>query len=241
MTATSLEVMFDALAGASIAGAVVAAGVWALSAAIGRLPAAVRCTLWWLVALKLLVGLTSIEPVAVPILPSATAATSALSAPAAVTRAATQSAEEPIARTLTWRAALMVIWLGGLVVAAALAIGQWRRISSIRAGAHTADAGLTSGLRELSERSGLSAAPDVRFSPRDRRADGHRADAARGHPAVATLVLANGAAAADGHLPRARAPAPPRFVAGPGAVAGGAPLLLPPVGALGGARIRRRA
>ena len=49
MTATSLEVMFDALAGASIAGAVVALGVWALSAAIGRLPAAVRCTLWWLV------------------------------------------------------------------------------------------------------------------------------------------------------------------------------------------------
>ncbi len=165
MTATSLEVMFDALAGASIAGAVVAAGVWALSAAIGRLPAAVRCTLWWLVALKLLVGLTSIEPVAVPILPSATAATSALSAPAAVTRAATQSAEATISRTLTWRATLMVIWLGGLVVAAALAIGEWRRISSIRAGAHAADAGLTSVLRELSERSGLSAAPDVRFSP----------------------------------------------------------------------------
>ena len=49
MTATSLEVMFDALADASIAGAVVALGVWALSAAFGRLPAAARCTLWWLV------------------------------------------------------------------------------------------------------------------------------------------------------------------------------------------------
>ena len=78
MTATSLEVMFDALAGASIAGAVVALGVWALSAAVGRLPAAVRCTLWWLVSLKLLLGLTSIEPVAVPILPPAMAVTSAL-------------------------------------------------------------------------------------------------------------------------------------------------------------------
>ena len=68
-----------------------------------------------------------------PILPPAMAVTSALSAPAAVTHAATPSAEDPIAETLTWRAALIVIWLGGLAVAAALAIGQWRRIWSIRA------------------------------------------------------------------------------------------------------------
>ena len=69
-----------------------------------------------------------------------------------------------MAGTLTWRAALIVIWLGGLAVAAALAIGQWRRVSSIRARAHAADAGLASLVRELSERSGLSAPPRVRFS-----------------------------------------------------------------------------
>jgi bla regulator protein blaR1 len=165
MTATSLEVMFDALAGASIAGAVVAVGVWALSAAIGRLPAAARCTLWWLVALKLLIGLTPIQPVAVPILPPAIAAPTVLSTAAAATPAAPQSVEIPIVGIFSWRATLIVIWLGGLVAAAALAIGQWRRISSIRARSHTADAGLLSVARELSERSGLSTAPGVRFSP----------------------------------------------------------------------------
>jgi bla regulator protein blaR1 len=164
MTAASFDVIFDALAGASIAGAVVALGVWALSAAAGRLPAAVRCTVWWLVSLKLLLGLASIEPVAVPILPPSMAVTSTLSTSAAVTHAVTPLAESQAAVTFTWRAALIVIWLGGLAVAAVLAIGQWRRVWSIRARARAADAGLARQVRELSRRSGLSAPPRVRFS-----------------------------------------------------------------------------
>lgn len=164
MTTPSLEALFEALADASLAGAVVALGVWALSAAVGRLPAAVRCTLWWLVSLKLLVGLMSIEPVAVPILPPSMGATPALITPAAAMHVATQPAEGAITWTLTWRAALMVVWLGGVVIAAALALGQWRRVSSIRGRARPADAGLTRVVRELSERLGLSARPDIKFS-----------------------------------------------------------------------------
>ena len=164
MTATYLDVVFDALAGASIAGGVIALGVWALCTAFGRLPATARCTLWWLVSLKLLVGLTSIEPVAVPILPPALSATSAPAAPAVTTPLATQSIESPVASAFTWRAALVVIWLGGLVVVGAFAVRQCRRLSSVRARSLSADRGLVSLVRELSERSGLSAPPDVRLS-----------------------------------------------------------------------------
>ncbi len=164
MTATSFQAIFDALAGASIAGAIVALGVWALSAATGRLPAAVRCTVWWLVSLKLLLGLASIEPVAVPILPPSMTVTSTLNAPAAVSNDVRPLSESRAAGTFTWRAALIVIWLGGLAVAAVLAIGQWRRVSSIRARSHAADAGLVRLVGELSERSGLSPPPRVRFS-----------------------------------------------------------------------------
>jgi bla regulator protein blaR1 len=164
MTAPSLEVVFDALSGASIAGGVLALGVLALCIAIGRLPAAARCTLWWLVSLKLLVGLSSIEPVAVPILPPASAATSVLSAPATATLATTQVIEGPVFGTLPWRAALAVIWLGGLVVVAAITVGQWRRVSSLRARTHPANAGLANLVQELSERSGLKTPPEVRLS-----------------------------------------------------------------------------
>ena len=71
MMASLIGIVFDALVDASIAGAVVALGVWAVVAVIGRLPAAVRCALWWLVALKLLTGLIAMEPVALQVLPPA--------------------------------------------------------------------------------------------------------------------------------------------------------------------------
>ena len=69
MMANVIGMIFDALVDASIAGAVVALSVWAVVAVIGRLPAAVRCALWWLVALKLLTGLIAMEPVALKVLP----------------------------------------------------------------------------------------------------------------------------------------------------------------------------
>ena len=155
--------MFDALVAASIAGAVVALGVWAVSAAIGRLPAGARCALWWLVSLKLLVGLAAIEPVAVPILPPATVTAPAVSAPVAAD-ALRPSADDPVLARVSWRAALTAIWLAGLLAAAGLAVNQWRRIGSLRSRTQPADADLTGLVHALAERSGLTAAPDVRFS-----------------------------------------------------------------------------
>ena len=166
MTTTSLDVLVDALVGASLAGAVVAIGCWAVVAVFGRLPAAARCTLWWLVSLKLLVGLAAIDPVAVPVLPQTMAATSGITviAPGAPALTPPQAPEQAITATVSWRAALGVVWLGGLLVATALALRQWRRLSVVVERSHSADASLTSLVRTLSARAGVSSPPDLRFS-----------------------------------------------------------------------------
>ena len=150
------------LASASIAGAVVALGVWAVVALVGRLPVAVRCALWWLVALKLLTGLAVIDPIPLPVLPPAAPVTTIIHATASSTVAL--PAQEPIAPTVTWRSAVIGLWLGGLVVATALAISQWRRVGALLARSHEVDADVAALVGRLSSRAGVSSPPDVRFS-----------------------------------------------------------------------------
>ena len=59
---------------------------------------------------------------------------------------------------------MIALWIGGLVVAAALAIGQWRRMRSLRARSREVGEDVTTLVGELSTRAGLSQPPDVRFS-----------------------------------------------------------------------------
>jgi beta-lactamase regulating signal transducer with metallopeptidase domain len=163
MMASVIGIVFDALVDASIAGAVVALGIWAVVAVIGRLPAAVRCALWWLVALKLLTGLIAMEPVALKVLPPASPVSTAIYATAGST-AVSQALAAPIDSTPLWGTALVALWLCGLVAAAALAIAQWRRLGSLRARSRQAGADVTALVGRLSARAGVSSAPGVRFS-----------------------------------------------------------------------------
>ena len=102
MMASVIGIVFDALVDASMAGAVVALSVWAVVAAIGRLPAAVRCALWWLVALKLLTGLIAMEPVALKVLPPASPVSSAIYATAS-SPAVSQASAPPTPGSRLWR------------------------------------------------------------------------------------------------------------------------------------------
>ena len=54
---------------ASVEAAIVAGVVWGLCRAVPTLPAAVRVWLWWLVSLKLVVGLMPVPAVPLPWLP----------------------------------------------------------------------------------------------------------------------------------------------------------------------------
>ena len=55
---------------ASLEGGLFAAAVWTVCRLIPRLPAAVRCGLWWAACLKLLLGLVALPAVKLPLLPA---------------------------------------------------------------------------------------------------------------------------------------------------------------------------
>lgn len=63
--------VLDALGRASLHGAVAIAAVWLVCRLFPRLPASLRCGLWWLACLKLLVALVWVEPIPLAVLPAA--------------------------------------------------------------------------------------------------------------------------------------------------------------------------
>jgi bla regulator protein BlaR1 len=173
MTA-ALDVLFSQLLTTSLSGAAVAAGVWLACRFLPGLPPAARATLWWLVAVKLVVGLVWVAPVPVPILPAAASATPlATTEPigAAADRAVVRgvSAVEPaFAATagprLTWRAGLVLLWLGALVVLAARFAWQLRQSLALLARTVPADAGVVAVARDAGRRLGVATLPGVRVS-----------------------------------------------------------------------------
>ncbi|HKH45688.1 MAG TPA: M56 family metallopeptidase [Thermoanaerobaculia bacterium] len=66
-----------ALGRASLHGAVAIAAVWLLCRLFPRLSASLRCGLWWLACLKLLVALVWVEPIALAVLPAGAGVTAA--------------------------------------------------------------------------------------------------------------------------------------------------------------------
>ena len=71
----TFETVVAALLRSSLQGALFIGAVWLACRLFPRLPAAVRCGLWWAACLKLLVGLVWIAPVEVPLLPALTSPT----------------------------------------------------------------------------------------------------------------------------------------------------------------------
>ncbi|WP_052518625.1 M56 family metallopeptidase [Archangium violaceum] len=103
-------------------GALCALAVWALTRLLPRLPASVRTTLWWFVALKCLVGLCAPGPVRLPLLPAPEASVAVVrtAAPAEPLGEPTPvvRAPEPTDTRTDWRPLLLmgalVVWLGGI-------------------------------------------------------------------------------------------------------------------------------
>lgn len=159
----ALDLLFDALVGASLAGAVVALIVWAAGATFGRLAAATRCALWWLVSLKLVVGLLWLAPVELPLLPPPATAPATLSVPAADHAAMSPVSTRTISATPSWRSVLVALWLVGLACAFAMLWRDIRRTARLTSRARPADGDVMTTARDLSARVGV-ASPDVRLS-----------------------------------------------------------------------------
>ena len=120
--------------------------LWFMCRLLPRLPATVRCALWWLVAAQLLAGLAWQAPVTLPLLQSnpaavvaAQASWSPVSIPiphaysAEVVTPATHASTAPAKPTPpSWRQILIALWLAGLTVQLTIAARQWKSSRHLR-------------------------------------------------------------------------------------------------------------
>ncbi len=179
----SVPGIVETLARASLQGALFVAAVWIVCRLFPRLPAALRCALWWAACLKLLLGLVALPAVRLPVLP-------ATQAPVAETRPLyLRNGGGAPARALTpgpspvpslppspgegkgtdfWRMgelALAGLWLSGLLVLAGKAVRQFRWTRRIVRSAEPVREGwVRSAFAEICALLGLRRAPDLRGS-----------------------------------------------------------------------------
>ena len=179
MTADVLAVFestFELLARESLSGAVLAAFVWVACRALPALPASARAALWWVVSLKLLVGLLWLAPVPVPlpILPSqATPGVAAAflpaspaprvaqgfsPAPSTIVGPAPLAATAPVA---SWRAVATAVWALGLLALALRVAWQLRRSVARSACAELSSDERQSTVRTLARQMGVPRVPRV--------------------------------------------------------------------------------
>ena len=137
------DALLTRLAWTSIQATVLIAVVLLIVRLLPRLPAAVRCTLWWLVSLQLLLGLCWHAPLALPLLAPATASTShatvlpmladAGDAPFVVRAMPTPYPDVPLSTSATthpvnWRELLPLLWLAAMLAQLPLLTRQWLRM-----------------------------------------------------------------------------------------------------------------
>ena len=172
----------ERLVAASLQGAAVIAVVWLGCRSVSSLPASVRAALWWLAALKLVLGLLPVPSVPIPLLPAALDWThdgvshpvapiveagepGTTSAGASPFRATTESVSTPTARrTVRWIAFLVLLWIALVALQAARLMMSFRQLRgvirrSIRWIDDDADA-----VARLAALVGLADAPEVRTS-----------------------------------------------------------------------------
>jgi bla regulator protein BlaR1 len=172
-----LERLFQVLVTASIAGAVVIIATAALSRITSRITPAMQCTLWWLAALKLIVGLVWIEPVVLGVLPAEDTMWRRGFSPAGQARltrdaieltggaeAPPPQLEEKNSANLSWRAIAAAFWIAGAISGLLVMLDRVRKTGRIVSGARAADAGVQRVVRDLCVHAGVRRVIEARWS-----------------------------------------------------------------------------
>ena len=172
-----LERLFQVLVTASIAGAVVIIATAALSRITSRITPAMQCTLWWLAALKLTVGLVWIEPVVLGVLPAGDVVWRRGFSPAGEARltrdaieltggakAPLPQLEEKDSANLSWRAIAAAIWISGALAGLGVMFVRVRKTRRIVTRAQLVDVDLLRVVRELCVQVGVRRTIDARWS-----------------------------------------------------------------------------
>ena len=165
------EEIVAALVRSSLQGAVFIGLVWMVCRLFPRLPASIRCGLWWAACLKLLIGLVWISPVELPLLPAGRAS-EALTTPALLSQGERRE-ENSIANFEpsppgrgqgegSGETALAVLWLAGLLALCVKAARQLRHTRwVIRRSEPLDDGWIRTAFADLCARLGLRRAPGL--------------------------------------------------------------------------------
>lgn len=173
-----LDTLLARLAWTSAQAVLLIGAVWLIGRLLPQLPAALRCTLWWLVGLQLILGLCWSTPLSLRVLPPpaqiatvvqegtalpATVVPQQLAAPHAI-----PSSVQPVPAPwfARWRQMLISVWLVALLVQLAVAGMHWRRMRRmLRDSRPLADSPLHTLCSEQARHLGLRRAPQLRVSP----------------------------------------------------------------------------
>jgi beta-lactamase regulating signal transducer with metallopeptidase domain len=164
------ETLVAALVRSSLQGAVFIGLVWIVCRLFPRLPASVRCGLWWAACLKLLVGLVWISPVELPLLPAAETRTvhvshlsgSPSSSMVNVVGEGTSTDSEFSKTYADPQTALVALWLAGLLALSVKAARQLRHTRwVIRRSEPLNEGWIRTAFAELCERLSLRRAPGL--------------------------------------------------------------------------------
>jgi beta-lactamase regulating signal transducer with metallopeptidase domain len=177
MTAPALDTLAAQLLSTSVSSAMVALGVWVACRCLPGLPAAARATLWWIVALKLLVGLLWVVPVTLPVLPATWVESTGLkTSPSGerpwqtpATRTTTLAVPRDPSRptsiaTSRWSGALAAAWLAGLMLLGLRFGRQLLRSRRMLSRAGFVGPGLDAVAIDAARHLGLSRVPELSVS-----------------------------------------------------------------------------
>jgi beta-lactamase regulating signal transducer with metallopeptidase domain len=166
---------------ASIEGGLFIAGVWIVCRLLPRLPASLRCGLWWAACLKLLLGLVALPAVRLPLLPAEMSFApvadvrplSIKTVGGAPDRTFTPDPSpvpspgegKKLSLQTTGAGALAALWIAGLLILCRKAFRQLRYTRWIVRSAEPVREGwVRTAFAEICERLGIRRAPDLRGS-----------------------------------------------------------------------------
>jgi beta-lactamase regulating signal transducer with metallopeptidase domain len=172
-----LDTLLIRLAWTSAQAVLLIGAVWLIGRLLPRLPAALRCTLWWLVGLQLILGLcwssplqlrvlTTPPPIAAVVHDHAIMPAAAITAGVPMARAVAETPRPtPAAWHAHWRPILVSLWLAAVLMQLLIAGKQWRASRRVLRDSHpSTDDALRAVCAEQVRKLGLRRQPQLRVS-----------------------------------------------------------------------------
>ncbi|MHB1057128.1 MAG: M56 family metallopeptidase [Rhodanobacter sp.] len=172
-----LDTLLIRLAWTSAQAVLLIGAVWLIGRLLPQLPSALRCTLWWLVGLQLILGLCWSSPLQLRVLttppPIATVVHDQAVMPAATITAGMPMAHvtveaiqpAPAAWHAHWRLILVSLWLAAVLVQLLIAGRQWRESRRVLRDSHPlTDDALRAVCAAQVQKLGLRRQPQLRVS-----------------------------------------------------------------------------